>query len=78
MVILMKRRGPKKQLSEEERKKRQREREAKWRKLNPDYNKKWRAKNKGRVTELKRRWRSDPENVKREEAWALARKEKSK
>ena len=47
-----------------------------WREAHPDYNKKWRAKNRERVRFLKRRWRSDPENVKREKAWAQARQHK--
>ena len=45
-----------------------------WRERNPEYNRQWRAKNKDRVVELKQRWRSDPVNVKREKAWADARK----
>ena len=45
-----------------------------WREANPNYNRQWRAKNKDRVVELKQRWRSDPVNVKREKAWADARK----
>lgn len=69
-------RGPKKRLTEEERKHRQRLREARWRKKHPNYNKIWRKKNPDRVVELKRQWRSDPRNQKREEAWALARKER--
>jgi hypothetical protein len=69
-------RGPKKWLSEDERKRRQRAREKLWREAHPNYNKIWRKKNKDRVRDLKREWRSDPKNVKREEAWALARKER--
>jgi hypothetical protein len=66
----------KKRLTEEERKRRQRLREARWRKQNPNYNKVWRKKNPDRVVELKRRWRSDPKNVKREKAWAEAREKR--
>ena len=72
----MGRRGPKKQLSEEEKLQRQRLAQKLWRKAHPNYNKQWRKKNKDRVVELKRQWRADPKNKKREEAWALARKQK--
>ena len=69
-------RGPKKHLSAEEVKRRQRLAQKLWRKAHPNYNKEWRAENHDRVIELKRQWRSDPENKKREEEWALARKGK--
>lgn len=61
-------------LTEAEKKERQRAAQARWRKRNPDYNKDWRKKHAGYAQQAKQRWRSDPANVKREEAWALARK----
>ncbi len=61
-------------LTEAEKEERHRAAMARWRKRNPDYNKKWRKKYPKRASELKRIWRSNPKNVKREAAWALARR----
>jgi len=71
--VVKKKRRP---LTPEERKLQQRLLGARWRKLHPNYNKEWRKKHPDRVVELKRRWRSNPENVKREKAWAKAREKK--